>query len=279
MRASTAYQSLFTLGAAALMAACASSPPPSPAASPPAAPLAAAASSKVVAPPLHVTAYDWELVSMADREGKADTRWRLPGQHAPRLHFEAGRLTAHNLCNVLSSSYQIQGSTMVLMSGAATKRMCADPALMELEQRLTPYLNSVVNYELRTNAGGPPLLVLHYADGQRLELTGTLTPQARFGGPGERVFLEVAPQRVPCGNPLAPAAQCLQVRELRFADNGVRQSVGQWQPLYGEIEGYAHESGTRNVLRLNRYQLQQPAANTASQAYLLDMVVESERMR
>lgn len=284
MRAPTACKTISALGLAALMTACASSPPQA------AAPLSVAgtvvdqpaAGPAAAAPmqPVTLASHDWELVSMTDRHGRADTRWRLPGQRPPRLHFEGGRLSVHNLCNVVSSGYQVQGNTMLLMAGAATKRACAEPELMELEQRMALYLGGPAGYELRSNAGGTPLLVLLFGDSTRWELVGTATPQTRYGGPGERVFLEVAPQRVPCGNPLMPAAQCLSVRELRFADNGVRQGAGQWQPFYGEIDGYTHEPGMRNVLRLTRYQLKQPVpADAASQAYVLDMVVESERLR
>ena len=55
-----------------------------------------------------------------------------------------------------------------------------------------------------------------------------------------------------------------------------RQREGEWQFLYQDIEGYAHEPGMRNVLRLNRYTIANPPADGSSVAYVLDMVVESE---
>ncbi|SDM40691.1 Heat shock protein HslJ [Oryzisolibacter propanilivorax] len=285
MRATTAYKTLSTLALAALMAACASGPAPSSqspvqpgqvATTPASMPATPLTSSQ----PPSIAAFDWELVSMADRQGNADTRWRIPGQRAPRLHFEGGRLTVHNLCNVVSSGYQIQGSTMLLLPGAATKRACANQQLTELEQNMALYLSAPATYELRGNAGGPPLLVLHFGDGTRWEMTGTATPQSRYGGPGERVFLEVGPQRVSCSHPLMPGAQCLQIREVRYGDNGVRQSTGQWQPLQGEIEGFEFQPGMRQVLRLHRFTLRPPLpADAAPHAYVLDTVIESEQVR
>ena len=76
--------------------------------------------------------------------------------------------------------------------------------------------------------------------------------------------------------------QCLRVREVRFADNGIRQGVGEWRLFQGEIEGYEHQRGIRNVLRLQRYPLAskgQPATDGPRHAYVLDLVVESERVR
>lgn len=277
MRALNACKNLSALSLALLLAACADMPQGSQPASP------AVPGSVVAQPPAaampQLTAYDWDLVAMSDRHGISDTRWRQASPRVPRLHFENGRVSLHNLCNVVSSSYQLRGNALELMQGVSTRRACAEPALNELEQRMTAALSGFVHYEVRTNAGGPPLLVLYFSDASRWELTGTPTPQTQYGGPGERVFLEVAPHRVACSHPLMRGAQCLRVREVRFADNGVRQGTGEWYPLYTEIQGYEHEPGMRNVLRLNRFKRQQVPADASPWVYVLDMVVESERVR
>lgn len=276
MRALNACKSLSVLSLAALLAACAGAPQASQPASP-SVPGTVVNPSSSAMPQL--TAYHWELVAMSDHQGRSDTRWRQASQRAPRLQFDNGRVSLHNLCNVVSSSYQLRGSTLELMQGVSTRRACAEPALNELEQRMTAALSGAVSYEVRNNAGGPPLLVLHFNDASRWELKGTPTPQTQYGSAGERVFLEVAPHRVPCNNGVAANAQCLRVREIRFADNGVRQSTGEWQPLYAEIDGYQHEPGVRNVLRLNRFKRAQAPADASTWAYVLDMVVETERVR
>ena len=91
------------------------------------------------------------------------------------------------------------------------------------------------------------------------------------------VFLEVAAQTRPCTHPLIPDKQCLQVREIRYDDAGVKQGDdGEFQNFYDAIEGYTHEPGVRNVLRVKRYPVQNPPADASSRAYVLDMVVESE---
>src|SRR5260221_1131106 len=82
------------------------------------------------------------------------------------------------------------------------------------------------------------------------------TAQTQYGSAGERIFLEVAPQRTACNHPLIKDFQCLRVREIRYGDNGVKTSTGEGENFYSEIEGYKHEPGIPNVLRIQRYKRQ-----------------------
>ena len=45
--------------------------------------------------------------------------------------------------------------------------------------------------------------------------------------------------------------------------------------FYDRIEGYSHEPGIRNVLRVDRYTIKNPPADASKYAYVLDLVVES----
>ena len=259
---------LSALALAALMSACTSAPTQPPAPMPP-------TIAQQAAPDL--ASYDWNLTAAFDAQGKPDGRWLLAGRSPMQLHFEDQRLSVRNLCNVLSAGFGTQGNDIQLSHAISTKRACANQALMQLEDRVGALLPTMKRYQLR--AGSTPQLQLLFADGTRWELAGQPTPQTQYGGPGERIFLEVAPERVACNHGLMKNAQCLRVREIRYADNGVKQSVGEWQMFYGEVQGYTHEKGIRNVLRINRYKRQNPPADASSYAYVLDMVVESERVR
>jgi hypothetical protein len=53
---------------------------------------------------------------------------------------------------------------------------------------------------------------------------------------------------------------------------------GAWQPFAETIEGYTHQPGVRNVLRLKRFD-RAPAGGGASFFYVLDLVVESETVK
>lgn len=267
MHRKQANKSLAALALAALMSACASTPSqqePMPSA-------AAQASAPTLA------AYDWSLAAALDAQGRPDGRWLLAG-HAPlQLHFEGQHLSVRQLCNLMGANFATQGEDMQLNPLMSTKRACADPALMQLEDRVGTLLPTVRRYRLL--AGATPRLQLFFADGSRWELTGQPTPQTQYGGPGERVFLEVAPERVACSHGVVRNAQCLRVREIRYADNGVKTHVGPWQPFYDEVQGYTHEAGVRNVLRITRFKRQNPPADASAYAYVLDMVVESERVK
>lgn len=102
-----------------------------------------------------------------------------------------------------------------------------------------------------------------------------MTPEARYGPP-TRIFLEVAAQTVACTHPVSGASRCLQVRERRFDAQGLAVGMpGEWRPFYDPIEGYAHQPGVRNVLRLKRFD-RGALAGASPFVFVLDLVVESE---
>lgn len=256
-----------TLAAVTALLATACAQPPSP---PPAATAQAAAPTRLASA---LPAYDWDLSAAYDARGQRQPDGPLPDHRPPRLQFDGERLTVRHLCNVLSASYRLTGERVEVGPGLTTKRLCADPALMALEQRLAQQLSQAQRLELlRGDADAAPRLTLRFADGAHWELAGVPTPATRHGAPGERVFLEVAPDTVPCA-PATPNAPCLRVRELRYDDQGLRQGAGAWYVLPGGIEGFAHEPGLRKVLRVQCF------STAAGRACVLDMVVETERVR
>ena len=160
-----------------------------------------------------------------------------------------------------------------------TMMACPDAALAALDDALTQRLQGSLDLSLQAG-GTPPRLQLVTPSGDTLSFTGLPTAESRFGGPGETAFLEVAAQTVPCNQPLMPGKQCLLVRERRFDEQGLPAGTpGAWQPLYQDIEGYTHEPGIRNVLRVKRYPVRNPPADGPSVAYVLDLVVESEKVQ
>jgi hypothetical protein len=130
--------------------------------------------------------------------------------------------------------------------------------------------------QARVEPGEAPTLRLTAAQGATLGFTGQRTPESLYGAP-TRIFLEVAPQRVACTPALMPPTTCLQVREIRYDDRGLRVGEpGPWQAFYGTIEGYTHEPGVRNVLRIKRFERPRPPADASRYVHVLDLVVESE---
>ncbi|BBJ94461.1 hypothetical protein Xcc1_01910 [Xanthomonas campestris pv. campestris] len=116
-----------------------------------------------------------------------------------------------------------------------------------------------------------PTLRLTRTDGTRLEFAGQPTADARFGGPGQTMWLEVAGDTAPCTT--APTRQCLKVREYLQATQAVLQdSADGWQPLDQPIEGFTHEPGIRTLLRVTR----SPASGERdAPVYVLEQLVEA----
>jgi len=219
-------------------------------------------------------AYHWDLARAIDPGGQAITVLQPAGKAPMRLDFAQNRIAVSGGCNRIGGSYRQSGAALQIGPLMQTEMACVDRSLMELDAAISTRLQGTLQTTL--HAGVPPQLELRAINGDMLMFTGTPTPQTRYGSAGTTVFFEVAPQRAPCSHPLIPNMQCLQVRERSYAANGTLATQGDWQPLYQEIEGYAHTPGIRNVLRVQKFSVKHPPADASSVAYVLDLVVESE---
>ena len=191
-----------------------------------------------------------------------------------QLDFDKGRLAVSNTCNRMGGSYALAAGTLTVGRMASTMMACTDAKLMALDGEVGKRLEGALSLALV--AGEVPRLTLGNAGGDRLVFAGTPTADTVYGGPGERVFLEVAAETKPCSHPLMPDMQCLQTREITYDDKGLKVGTpGAFGNFYDAIEGYTHEPGVRNVLRLQRYTRKDVPADASKYAYVLDMVVES----
>ncbi len=218
--------------------------------------------------------YHWKLESATDAQGKRIDAL-FPGGRTLTLDFEGGQVGVSGGCNRQGGSYEVDAQDQLKVGNLRSTMMACDKPLMEADKAIGELLSKP--QQARVEESAPPRLRLQSASGEKSSWIGEATAQTRYGGPGETVFLEVAPQRVACNHPLIPNHQCLQVREIRYADNGVKQSPpGEWQPLYEGIEGFEFVEGERKVLRLKKFKRDPAPADASSVAYVLDMVVESE---
>ena len=253
----------------ALLAAC-SNPPdaavPQPAASPTTeAPAAVAVDTSVL------TGYHWALQQANDGSGAPITALLREGRPVT-LAFADGRLLVSNTCNRMSGSYTLAADKLTLSQLASTRMACTDKTLNDLDNAVSRHLQG----ELEIVAASPEQLSLGTADGSVLVFKGTPNAETRFGGEGETVFLEVAADTKPCSHPMIKDMQCLQVRERQYNANGIAQGTpGAFGNFYDSIEGYTHEPGVRNVLRVKKYTVANPPADASANAWVLDMVVES----
>jgi heat shock protein HslJ len=228
-----------------------------------------------------LSAYRWKLASATAAGGQAIPALAPRPERPLELSFNANRVGVQGGCNGMGGAFVVSPSGLLAVDRLMSTRRACETALMQVDAAVAAALAQPV--QLSADAAPPapgaaPRLRMRAADGTMLQWTGQPTPEARFGGPGTLVFMEVAARRVPCAQPLLQGAQCLQVRDRAYDAQGLATGTpGPWQPLYGEIEGYTHTEGVRNVLRVKRFQRATPMpADVASTVLVLDMVVETE---
>ena len=218
----------------------------------------------------------WTLQSGTEASGQPIAALAAPDQ-AFKLRFDGARLAVSGGCNSMTGSWRLSPQSQLMVGRLAATMKACEPALMQADAALSAVLAQHLDVQLQ--GGAAPSLRLMSPTGQTLALTGQPTLQSQYGRP-TRIFLEVAPQTVPCQPGAGAPTQCLQVRERRFDKQGLRiEPPGEWRAFYAKIDGYTHTPGVRNVLRIDRYQRRQVPADASAYVYVLDMVVESETVK
>jgi heat shock protein HslJ len=270
---------LLPLALRLLLAAC---PDPGPTA--PAAAATPAPASTMATPATTTTAtmndanaeldrYHWRLRDATDANGQRIDALFVREDKPLQLDFAKGRVGVANACNRMGGGYSLEGESLTVARMTSTMMACSDPKLMALDGEIGKRIEGAS--KLVFTLGDPPTLALANAAGDTLVFAGEPTADTRYGGPGETVYLEVAAQTRPCSHPLIPDKQCLQVREVKYDDNGLKVGTpGAFENFYDDIDGYEHEDGVRNVLRVMRYTLANPPADGSRYAYVLDKTIE-----
>lgn len=214
--------------------------------------------------------YHWKLQSATDSSGQRIGALFVRPDRPVQLDFADGHLTVSQLCNAKGASYRVEQGHLDVGPMMSTQMACMPPALNGLDKAVIRRLAGKPAVTI-DREGAMPQLKLVTASGDVLQFTGHLTPEKRYGGPGDIDFLEVAAQEVPCNTAAPAGAKCLDVRERHYDANGVAAGEpGPWHAMSQPIEGYTHQPGIRNVLRVKRFDAK------GGPAYVLDMVVESD---
>lgn len=220
--------------------------------------------------------YHWRLASASNKDGQRIDALFARADKPLQLDFDGHAISVSNTCNRMHGNYSLHDGKLEIGALASTLMACNDPALTALDAAASKFLAGRLGYAVAENHARPEL-TLTGPQGERLVFDGVPTAETRYGSKGETVFLEVAPDTKPCNDPGMPDARCLEVRELHYGSNGVREGQpGPWHVLGQDIEGYSHQPGTRQVLRVKRYRVTAPPADGSSVALVLDMVVETE---
>ncbi len=123
----------------------------------------------------------------------------------------------------------------------------------------------------------PPMLIQVTNEATTLVWQGALTPQAKYNTKGKTIFWAVSSETKPC---ISDGMQsCLQIKPITYDEQGIKTSEGEWTEFVGTIDGYQHDVGYDQVLRLQRYKLDTSDAvvegSVGEYAYVLDTVIES----
>jgi heat shock protein HslJ len=215
----------------------------------------------------------WTLQSATADGGKPIEALQLAD---PRfvLRFDGARLSVQGGCNTMNGDWRLSPQSQLRIGRLAATMKACEPPLMAADTAMSALLAQPLDASIE--AGDAPVLRLVTPDRQTLRWSGQRTPRSLYGAP-TRQFLEVAPQRVACTPALMPPTTCLQVRERQFDAQGLRVGEpGPWRAFYGTIDGYTHQPGVRNVIRVDRYKRPNPPADASAYVYVLDLVVESE---
>jgi NlpE N-terminal domain/META domain/Domain of unknown function (DUF4377) len=218
--------------------------------------------------------YRWTLVFATDANNRR-IAGLPPGQDRPVvLSFAGSRLSLQGPCNRLVGGYEVTAANQLAVNGGASTKMACDPALMDADSALFNLLAKPLQFQL-TGRPSAQLQLVSPGNGT-LNFTGEPTPESLYGE-GTTVFLEIAAQSVSCPNPPSPNSRCLQYRERHYDDEGLAVGTpGEWKPLTFNIEGFTHQEGVRNVLRVKQFQGLKSAGGARSTLYVLDLVVEAE---
>lgn len=220
--------------------------------------------------------YHWHLQDARDPAGKRIDALLVRQNQPIRFDFVDGRIAVANACNQISAIVRIHEDRVRVGQLVSTKMACVEAPIMALDAEIARRLEGEAN--IAFEAGDAPRMRWTAANGDVLRFVGTPTPETRYGGPGQTMYLEVASRTERCHPPLSPdLVNCLKLREVQYGDDGLPTGEpGPWQLSSLAIDGYRHEPGVRNVLRVRRFDIPNAPADTSQVAYALDSVIESE---
>lgn len=209
-------------------------------------------------------------------------QWINSTAHTPKpwvLHFsDKQRLNISTGCNNVGGSWKIDGQSIEVGDMMSTMMACSDELMQQESQATALFSKRKAPFVLDVTDVEKPTLTLRAADGQSYVFTGKMTAENKYQTVGETIFLEISPDTKRCTG-VSPQT-CLQVREIKYADNGVKSQVDKdWSLFYDHIEGYQHSPNERQVIRVKRYQIKHPAADQSKYAYVHDLTVEREAVK
>ena len=214
----------------------------------------------------------------------ANYHWSANTADAPKplvLNFDkqAGRLGIATSCNGMGTNWKVENNQIVTGNLMATQMACEPKAMAQEGVAADLFDNRKAPFVLNLNDPDAPTLTVVSAKGEKIVFTGKQTAESKYQSQGETVFLEISPETKTCSAGVA-RMECLQVREIKYAENGVKTQVDKdWTLFYNHIDGFTHNPKERQIVRVKRYEIANPAADQSKYAYIQDMIIEREAVK
>ena len=208
--------------------------------------------------------------------------WSASTENAKRpivLTFaDKGRLSVSTSCNTLGTSWKVENNIITTSNIMSTMMACDEASTKQEGFAASLFSATKTPFVLNLDDVQKPTLTLVTANGEKVVFTGKMTPEVKYQTQGETIFLEVSPKTVQCQG-VAPQT-CLQVREIKYNEQGIKTQTDQnWSNFYDSIEGYEHNPNERQIIRVKRYEIKNPAADQSKYAYVHDMTIERESVK
>lgn len=223
--------------------------------------------------------YRWRLRAATDNKEQPISSL-MPIKEQVTLNFN--QQDNHTLnysvsCNIMSAAFKLQENKLTIEDSMSTKMSCGE--LDDAENVLNKLMqgDSQLKLTAMENSDKSPSLTQVTSNAETLVWNGKMTAQAKYNGKGKTIFWEVAAESKPCQD--NNLQMCLQVRPITYDEQGIKTSAGEYTQFAGTIDGYQHDSGHTEVLRLQRFRTDKDTVivdNVDSEfAYVLDTVIES----
>ena len=195
------------------------------------------------------------------------------------LNFnDEGHLSISTSCNTLGSTWSTENNTISTGAMMATQMACPENAMAQESLAAQLFTDRKLPFVLNVNDKENPTLTLTTAKNEKIVFIGKMSPETKYQTAGETIFLEVSPETKKCTG-VAPQT-CLQVREIKYSEQGVKTQVDKdWSLFYDQIQGFQHSPNERQIIRVKRFEIKNPAADQSKYAYVYDMSVEREAVK
>ncbi|WP_347454376.1 META and DUF4377 domain-containing protein [Acinetobacter thermotolerans] len=211
-----------------------------------------------------LTAYEWYLDTGAK-------------EHLVLSFHKDQRFSIKTLCNSLGGSWNINAGKLETGTIISTMKACDAEAMQQEKLAGEIFDNRQIPFSLNTTNSEEPTLTIT-ANNQQYVLHGKMTPETKYNGEAEIVFLEIAPETKPCTG-VVPQT-CLQVREIKYNEQGLKTQVDKnWTLFHDQIKGFQHSPNERQIIRVKRFEVKNPAADQSKYVYIFDLAVEREAVK